>query len=199
MEEVLTKEIVQKLMEIQGEARGTSLKSDGEFILKEEGQKGLARLEKRLNDFGFSIRYKEIRPMDFYPVGLRGIELLAIKELFGFDKEKFRQMGAFQTKISLIVKLFMKFFVSLEMLAKQGPKIWRKYYTTGDFEVIEIDSKKKKVILRLKNFVLHPLHCTLLEGYFGNMIKMVVNVPVDCKETKCPFKGDEYHEFLLRW
>ena len=29
--------------------------------------------------------------------------------------------------------------------------------------------------------------------------EMVVKAPVTCKETKCMFKGDPYHEFLLTW
>ena len=199
MEEIITKEIAEKLMEIKGETRGVSFQADGEFVLKEKGEEGLKKLEEKMAEVGCPIRYKEVKPMDFFPLGLRLISLLVIKELFNPDKEKIREMGAFQTKMSLIVKLFMQYFGSVNILAKQAPKMWRKYYTIGDLTIPEISSEKRYGIVKVENFALHPIHCQLLEGYFTNIIKMVVNSPVDCKETKCTFRGDEYHEFLLKW
>lgn len=199
MEEILTKQIAQKLMEIEGEVRGVSLKSDAEFILKEKDGEGLRKLEERMAKVGCKIKYREIKPMDFLPAGLRPVTLLAIKELFGYDREKFREMGAFQAKISIIIKLFMQYFGSVEILATQAPKMWRKYYTKGDLRVTDIGTEKRYGILRLENFALHPFHCQLLEGYFSNVIKMVVKDPVTCKEVKCIFRGDEYHEFKAEW
>jgi len=199
MAEIINKEIAGKLIEIKGETRGVSFQADGEFILKEKGEGGLKRLEEKMAEVGCPIRYKEIRPMDFFPLGFRGVELLVIKELFNFDKEKIKEMGAFQTKISLIIKLFMQYFGSVNILAKQAPRMWRKYYTIGDLTIPEMSSEKRYGIIRVENFALHPIHCQLLEGYFANIIKMVVNAPVDCEETKCTFRGDEYHEFVVKW
>lgn len=199
MEEIITKELIQKLVDIKGESRGASFKADGDFIIKEKGKEGLIKLEERLAELGQPIKYEKIKETDFYSLGLRGIELLVIKDLFNFTKEDFARMGAFQTKNSLIIKLFMKFFVSLDVLSKKAPEMWRKYYTTGDLEVTEFNKEEKKGILSVKNFALHPFHCQLLEGYFGNVIKMVVGVPTVCEEKKCTFRGDEAHEFYVRW
>ncbi len=199
MEEKITKELLQKLVDIKGESRGASFKADGDFIVKGKGEEGLIRLEERMAELGYPIKYKEMNATDFFPIGLRGIGLIVIKELFNFTKEDFVRMGAFQTKNSLILKLFMKFFVSLDVLSKKAPEMWRKYYTTGNLEVAEFNKEEKKGILVVKDFALHPLHCQLLEGYFGNVVKMVVGTPVVCEEKKCTFKGDESHEFFVRW
>ncbi len=199
MEEQITKEALEKLAGVEGESRGTSFKADGDFILKEKGEEGLLRLEERMAELGYPIKYKEMKATDFFPSGLRGVELLVIRELFNFTKEDFAQMGIFQTKISLILKLFMKFFVSLDVLSKKVPEMWRRYYTVGDLKVIEINTAEKYLILTLSNFALHPFHCQLLEGYFANTVKMVMGVPVTCEETKCIFKGDSYHEFVAKW
>jgi hypothetical protein len=199
MGEVITREAIEKLKRIKGNTRGLTFKADADFILLEEKEEGLARLKEKMQELGCPIKYTAIKPMVFYPIGLRGLELLVIKELFDFNREKFREMGAFQTKTSLIVKLFMKFFISPEAIAGQASKIWRKYYTTGDLKVLEMDSKRRYGVLRLENFALHPLHCQLLEGYFANIMKMIVNGPVVCREVKCTFSGDKYHEFELRW
>ncbi len=199
MEEQITKETLERLSGIEGESRGASFKADGDFILKEKGEEGLIKLEERLAELGYPIKYKEMKATDFFPSGLRGIELLVIRELFNFTKEDFAQMGIFQTKISLILKLFMKFFVSIDVLSKKVPEMWRKYYTTGDLKVTEHNTAEKYLILTLSNFALHPFHCQLLEGYFANAVKMVVGVSVVCKETKCTFRGDDHHEFLAKW
>lgn len=199
MAEIINKEIAEKLMEIKGETRGVSFQADGEFILKEKGEEGLNKLEEKMAEIGYPIRYKEVKPMDFFPLGFRGVELLVIKELFNFDKEKIKEMGVFQTKISLIVKLFMQYFGSVNILAEQAPKMWRKYYTIGELTIPEISEEKRYGIIKVENFALHPIHCQLLEGYFANIIKMVVNSPVDCKEIKCTFRGDEHHEFTVKW
>ena len=199
MEQIITKEIAKRFMAIKGEVRGVALKSHQDFILKEKGEEGLKKLEEEMARLGYPIKYKEIRITDFYPVGLEVVALLAIKKLFDFDEEKFEEIGIFQSKISWIIKLFMKYFGSLEMLVDRAPDIWKKYYTIGDFKVVELNELKRYIVLRVENFKLHPLHCRHVKGYCYNVIKMVVKKPVTCQEIKCPFRGDEYHEFLIKW
>jgi len=197
--EILTKEIAKKLMEIKGEVRGFAFKDDAEFILKEKGEEGLKKLEDELARVGYPIEYKKIKLMNFYPIGMQILNLLAIKKVFNFDDNKFREMGAFESKLPLAVRFFMRYFVSFKTMAKQTSKMWKKYYTAGDLQVSTYNEAERYAILRLKNFRLHPLHCRVLEGYFPNSAKMVVRRPVTCKETKCLFLGNAYHEFLLKW
>lgn len=199
MEKNITKETVEELMKIEGEVRGVALRSHAQFITNEKGEEGLRKLEEKMAGLGCPIEYKKIRSMDFCPIAREVITLLAIKEVFNYDDEKFQQIGAFQPKISLIIKTFMKYFISLKMMAEQTPTIWKKYYTVGEFEVIELNEEKKYVNLRLKDFRLHPLHCQVLIGYFSSIVKMIVKSPATCEEIKCPFLGDDYHEFVLRW
>ena len=63
----------------------------------------------------------------------------------------------------------------------------------------EFDEKEKYAILRLSNFEVHPIYCTVFKGYFSKVAEMIVNLPVKCEETKCAFLGDDCHEFLLKW
>jgi len=195
----ISKQIADKLMGAEGEARGIALKSHAEFILKELGPEGLKRLEDTMTEIGCPIRYKELESMKFYPMGMEIITLLAIKKAFGFDDKKFEEIGAFGSKISLILRIFMKYFISIKLVANQAPNIWGKYYTVGNLKATQVDADKKQVILKLENFKLHPLHCIHLKGYFASVVKMVVKGNVVCQETKCPFSGDEYHEFLIKW
>lgn len=196
---MLTKKEAENLMKIKGEVRGMTFKVDYEFILEEKGEEGLKKVEDRMAVLGYPLKYQEIKTMDFYPIGLSAIFLIVIKEVFNFNEQDLERWGRSVVKFSLIMKIFMKYFVSLELIAKQIPTIFRKHYTIGELKMPEYSEEKKYVILKLRNFQLTPIHCSIYKGYFAKTAEMVVKTPVTCKERKCMFRGDEYHEFLLTW
>ena len=201
MPEELTKEFAQKLMDIKGEVRGVVFKTDTEYILAEKGEEGLKKLEEELEKLGHPIKYKEIKTFSYYPVGLRVLSLLATKKNLGFDDKKLDDMGFKATKKSLIIKFFIKHVFSLEKIFFQkGPKIWREHWTVGEMVPTELDEKKKYIILRFKDFNLHPVYCIYLKGYLRGLFSMMIKTPeMICRETKCVFRGDEYHEYLIKW
>ncbi len=199
MKQIITKEIAKNLMKIKGETRGLAIKDDFEYILQGRGKDGLKELEDKMEELGYPIKYQEIKAMNFYPSGLEPIVMLAIKELFDFNREEFVKLGKFSAKIPLIIRLFMKYLGSLDIIVKSSPRMWRTYYTEGNLKVIDYNKKEKYLIARLENFALHPLYCIGLEGYFIATISMVVETPITCQETKCVHRGDEYHEFLVKW
>ena len=201
MNQEITKETVQKLMEIKGEVRGVTFKTDIEYILKEKGQEGLKKVEEELEKVGAPIKYKEINTMIFYPVGLRALSILVIKKVFNFSNDKIKEMGFFATKISLIIKLFTRYFLSLQrVFFKEAPRIWKKHWTIGELIPVELNEKKKYAIIRLKDFDLHPLYCQYLGGYFCGVLKLIIKTAeITSEETKCTFLGDEYHEYLIKW
>jgi hypothetical protein len=201
MTQELTKEVAKGLMEIKGEVRGVVLKTDADYVLKEKGKEGLKKVEEEFKKLDYPIKYKEIKTMAFYPVGLRALSLLAIKKVFNFDEEKIREIGLFATKVSLIVKLFIRSFLSVErVFFKEAPRLWKKHWTAGELDPIVLDEEKKYGILRLKDFSLHPIFCCFLEGYFAGVAQMVIkSLQITCQETKCTFRGDEHHEYLIKW
>ena len=68
-----------------------------------------------------------------------------------------------------------------------------------NFEVARED-RSEISILRLKGFSLHPIYCIYLGGYFRGVTQMLVKTPrLTFEETKCTFRGDEYHEYLIKW
>ncbi|MBZ9572358.1 hypothetical protein KJA15_03445 [Patescibacteria group bacterium] len=199
--EILTEEIAKKLMEIKGETRGVVFEIDREYILKEEGEEGLKKLEDELERLGYPIKYKEMKAMGFHPIGLRAISLLAIKKVFNFDDEKIKELGTFGSKVSFILKLFIRYFLSAQrVFFEEAPKIWKKHYAIGELVPVELSEEKKYAILRLENFNLHPIFCCFLGGYFCGVVQMLVrSSQITFEETKCTFRGDEYHEYLLKW
>lgn len=196
----MTKEEVARVMKVEGETRGFNIKHDWDYILETKGKPGLAVLEKEFVRWGHPLKYKEIKDMGFYPAGLRALSLLVIRDRFNFDDEQIKQVCAFHPKVSLVVKLFMRHFFDASKIMKEAPGMWRKYWTVGKFESAGFDLKKKYAVLRMKDFDLHPIFCACHRGYLETMTAMVLAAKkVKCEETKCTFRGDDCHEFLITW
>lgn len=199
MEQIISKEEFEELMKVRGKTRGVSIKDYGDYILKEKGENGLRRLEEVMTKTGYPIKFKEIKAMAFYPLGLEGLTLLVIKRLFDFDNNEIQEMGKQQAKVSILIRLFMKYFFSLKKTAAVVPRMWRIFYSTGEIDVIELNEEKRYIILRIKDFSLSSIHCQYLRGYLASILLLIVGKETTCEETKCLYQGDEYHEFLLKW
>ena len=199
---MLTKKEADKfLKEIKGEARGQVFQVDWDYVNETWGEKGIKKLENRMLKLGHPLKYEEIKTMYYYPLGLYIISLLSIKDIFNLDDKAIKKMGMAIVKFSFFTKIFLAYFPSLRLLAtsKEVPRNWRRHYTLGDFQMSSYSEKKKSATLTLKDFKSHPVHCALIEGYFAKLGQLVVKSSVTCKETKCMFKGDPYHELLLTW
>jgi len=171
--------------------------TDGYYILKKAGEEGLKKIEEKAQKLGVSIPYRKTSALDWYPAGLRAISLLLIKETFKLNNKEIRNIGYTAPKVSLIVKLLMKFFVSPKKFVEKIPHYWRQHWTVGELQVVEFDSDNKKLVLRLKGINLSPIFCLYEEGYFQKMWEFVMG-KAKCKETKCTFKGNRYHEYILK-
>lgn len=193
-------ETVKELLQLKGEARGMSLKDDAAYVKAKEGEAGLRKAEEVLERWGCPIRYGEIKTLGFYPVGWRAISLLALKEAFGWGDEEFRELGSFAPGNSLIVRIYTKFFHSIDLVVSKAPQMWGEYFTRGKFTVPDYSEEKKYAVVEISDQDLHPIFCRLLEGYLTTIIKMVVKPKeIKCQETKCTFKGQDRHRFELKW
>jgi len=196
---MLYKEELEKLLKLDGQIKGVFLQTDAKYILEKEGEGGLQRLEKKAKEFGLKLDYRTARAMQWYPVGLRPISLLLIKEVFGYNDKDIREMGRMAAKFSFIIKFFVRFFTSIKKIFEKSPDYYKMQYSIGKLEPVYFDEKEKKCILRLKNFKIHPLVCFYLEGYFQGVAEFALKGKVSCQETKCVFRGDEYNEYLIQW
>lgn len=199
MEKIISQEIFNKLINHPGKVRGVAFTTAADFIRENEGEEGVRKMEEAITQLGYPLKYEEIETMQFYPIGLQVINIMVMKKLFGYDNQKVQEMGRFNSKSSLLVRLFMKYFVSIERATDIAPKIWNRHYSQGKLEATDYDSEEGYVVLRLSDFSVHPLLCEDLKGYFSSVVQMVVGKEVRGEETKCVHKGDPYHEFVLKW
>jgi len=87
-------------------------------------KEGLKKLEKAMSDIGCPIEYKKTRPMNFYPLKFLYITMVVVKNLFNYGDEKFREAGKFASRIPLVLRLYLKYFGSLDKLIKGASRLW---------------------------------------------------------------------------
>lgn len=194
----IKKEELENLLKLQGEVRGAVFQTDAKNVLEKEGEEGLKKLEERVRSLGYDINYRTGKATDWHPVGLRIISLLLIRDTLGWSDEDIREMGKTAPKFSFIVKFVFKLFSPLKKLVKEIPRFWKEHYTVGEMEVARFDEEKKELVFHLKDFKIHPIFCTYLEGYVERVL-LFVEQKVVTKETRCPFEGGSVHEYTSKW
>lgn len=201
--EKISKEEAKKIMEIEGKVKGEVFLTDMGFIKEKKKEKGLEDISKEMARIGYPVNYREIKRSDWYPIGLRILSLLVTKQIFNWGDEEIKEMAQSGPRMSFIIRIFMVYFMSKEKIFKTAfPKLWPKFFSRGVTETVEFSEDKKsgRWIVRIKDFPSHPLYCYYLGNYFIGIAKLIARFKeVTTKETKCPSRGDPYHEFLLEW
>lgn len=197
------KEIADKIMKNDTKVIGIVFETHARYIETKEGKQGLKKVEKKMAELGYPINFDKLikgkARFKYYPIGLADLVIIVAKEIFGWSEKDVFDMGNNAPKYSFIVKLLLRYFVTLERSLKEAPKYWRKHFTKGKLEY-ELHNKEKYVIIKLKFDITHPLLCIFYAGYFLRIAQYVVKSKnITIKETKCKFKGDEYHEYFISW
>jgi len=192
---------VKRLTETTGKVRGAVFQTDAEYVKEKKGKAGLILLERELKKINCPINYESIKATAWYPLGLRIISLLMIKKAFNWTDKEIEKMGNAAPAYSFIVRMLMKYFLSPQRTFKESSKYWEKHYTIGSLEAYKYSKEKEEYILRLKDFKVHPILCPYLTGYFFRMGQYVLpkGGKISITESKCVFKGDPFHEFIMRW
>jgi len=192
------KEELDKIMSLEGKVRGVTFQTDAEYVKKHFGGEALTKAKEQLAAWGGPIEYEKIQAMGWYPVGLRILSLLAIQVVLNLDDEQIKAMGNEAPKHSFIIKLLAKFVLSIKQTFNKAPEMWKKHYSVGEIFIGEINEPEKYVFLQVRNFSPHPIYCKYLEGYFLRIAQYIIDNPKS-EETKCVFKGAQYHEYKFTW
>lgn len=197
---MITRSEFQDIINLEGQVRGSALKTDAAFIENRGGKNGMHMVQETFRQSGYPIEYQRIRDMGWYPLCLRVLSLRVIQDVFDLKEKDIRDMGDTAPKFSFIVKVFMKFTGIPEQALTRVPEYWRMYYNVGDIRVEEVNEQAGYLIVQLENFEIHPILCRYLEGYFRRLLQFsFVTHEVRSKETKCAFNGSPYHEYHIAW
>ncbi len=195
------KKEIDEIMAKQGDVKGETLRNHFTYIKEREGDRGLKKVEKILEEYGYSLKMAEIEKLSWYKDGYCGIILLILKKFFQWEEKDFIKMGQEEAKYSFIItKILLKYLISLDTLVKEAPKAWEKHLNFGSVEIPEYDKDNKFVIIKVKDYDMHPLTCLYQRGYYAGLFKYVIKTDnIVCEEQKCLHKGDEYHQYKLSW
>lgn len=194
------KKEAENLMKIRGNVRGEGILTDIEYVREKRGEQGVKKIEEKLAELGYLINFKEIESLGWYPQKLDVLKILVIKEIFNWSDKDIFEMASFGPQISFLVRMLIKYFLSAKKSFKRSPNYWRQHYDTGELEAYEFNEKEKYIIFRLKDYKTHPIMCVIFAGYFLQMSRYVLKSRnIKIKETKCMFKGDPYHEYVVSW
>lgn len=198
--QISLKQEAKKLIKIKGNVRGEGILTDIEYLRYKKGEQGVQMLEQKLKELGHPIKFKNIQPMKWYPVGLDVLKILAMKEIFNWTDKDIFEMANFAAKVSLLIKIMVKYFLSAERSFRQSPRYWRQNYDFGELEAHEFNKEKKYMVFRIRDYKIHPIMCVICAGYFLRVAQFVLksNI-VTVKETKCMFKGADFHEYMIKW
>jgi len=194
------KKELEELKKIKGNIRGEGILTDIEY-LRFKGKEGeLDKIEKKMNQLGCPIKFAELKSMEWYPAWWDVLKILVLKDVFNWTDKDIFEMSNFAPKVSFLVKMLVKYFISAKKSFSQSPKYWSQHFDFGELEAHEFSEKEKKMVFWVKDYKIHPIMCIVCAGYFLRIAQFVVkSEKVNIKETKCVYKGDPYHEYIIKW
>jgi len=196
---MLSEDEIERIEETPGEIIGASLKEDIGFLIRKEGEKGVKRVEEELERIGHPLQLKKIKTFHWYPFYFTFFIHAINKDLFQWNDEDFRENGRLSAKLSVVLKIGIKYFISIERTLKHVNKAWRMYCTVGEV-TSDYHQDEHLIIITFTGFTGHPTFCRSLEGFAWQVF--AYHLPTDnlvVKEIECPFSGGSAHRFELKW
>lgn len=196
----LEKEI-KELKKIPGQVRAEYLGSLKKFILNKEGKSGYAEYKDTLKHLGIDIdHYENKKNSEWIPKYIANISSVVAIRIFNWDEEIVFELGKLSITFLPSTKVFLKYFSSIKKTLRQITKKWKHYSTQGEFEIKKLDEKNQTAIVLLKDYPVNPMDCVYTKGMIASIMEISTGSKrVKIQETKCPNRGDSYHEFSLEW
>ncbi len=194
------KETAKNLIQRKERVKGEVIRVHGETIKEEAGEEGLKKVEERLKEIGCPIEFSKIKPLEWRKEAESALTLLVAKEVLNWDDEKIFYVGWCAPRKSFIIKFLIRYFTSIERVFRDAPKYWRKHVDFGELVPVKIDTQNKFISIRVLNHDFHPVICIYWRGYFTSIAQLSLpKGEVWVEETKCIYRGDEYHQFEINW
>jgi len=191
---------IENLMQIKGNVRGGVIQANIAFIREMAGVEKLKAIEGKIAGLGYPFDFSKINIGEWYPEALSVLIILVAKDLFNWTEKDIFEMGNSAPKYSFISKIVMRYFLSLEKIIKEIPNYWKNHFDFGELESYKFSEEEKYLILHEKGYKFHPLLCIYHSGYFLRIAQFAIKgKEITIEETKCIFKGDHYHEYIIKW
>ena len=197
----IPKEEIEKVLKIKGHINGMAILEDKKFILEKLGEEGVKTMEKNLSEaVGEKFSYSQFKSFKMYPLHLSVLTTLSLSYDFDFSDEKLREFGEEGAKVSLMIKLFLRNFVTLKQVSEQAERIWKKYFDVGKLKIENFDEKEHHMVIKITEFDAHPLYCIQIGGVIHQLLSYILHSDnLKVEEIECSFKGGESHKYKVTW
>jgi hypothetical protein len=180
--------------------RGVLLKARVQWVLKNKGEEGLARVRAILPaETAEAMIGRELVSASWYPLQ-HLVELnVAIDKVHGKgDFALIEELGAYacESNIPTIYRLFFA-VGTITYIIKKATAAWRVSYDEGNLELLVTEDHLVRFRM-VGDFPRHRAHCLGLKGWIGKAAELSGARELEVKES-CRCFGDPECEFEYRW
>ncbi len=184
----------------QGKVRTELMRTEKDYIIHKEGEEGFKKVKEKMIELGVDIDFDKLQHRDWEENWKYVLFVVVVKEVLSWTDDDVFQMGIYCPRVSFMLKTLFQYFVSVDIVFANANVYWKKHYSFGEVEPIEINKEERYLIIRNKGFYAHPVMCIFHAGYVVGLAEFVLgrdNVKIE--ETSCMHRGDHYHEYRLTW
>jgi hypothetical protein len=196
----ISKEEIEEIKKTKGNVSGEKFYTTFPYLERREKDNEVKQVLDAMKELGYPINLKEINSSKRYPIKISLLLFVVAKDIFNWKDEDIFEMGRYAPKVSFVTRILLRNLVSIRTIFNKAPDTWKNHYDFGSLEAVEIDEEKRHLIVRVKDFNVHPIMCPYHGGYFQAMAEFCIKEKqVNTKETKCIHRGDDYHEYFISW
>lgn len=148
----------------------------------------------RTEKYGFRQHATTVDPLKRYPVAEEMSLIFAAKDVLGWDNEAVKELGRNIPRVSFMVKMFLRYFLTLDTTTREAKKYWDKHFDFGELEVMNTDIESGNYVVEVRGFDIHPVYCSFLCGFLETMIGFVLTGPMGSEVVRCS-DGDGVNRF----
>jgi predicted hydrocarbon binding protein len=188
------------LMEKPGRTKGESIMFVVDYIKNKRGEEDFSRLEKKLEEMGYPFDFNKVKPFDWIKEGYVALTLNLAKDLFEWTDEDIFNAGKEEPKKSFITKILMKYLLNLEKTLEEATIYWEKFYDFGFMEMVKYNKEENFFVLRVHGYDIDEVMCKYHAGFFFTMAQFnIKSKDISIEESKCVHRGDDCHEYIVKW
>ena len=191
---------VSRRFTLQTHVKGSAFQSRLKWLLLQEGEDGLRRVQAQVGPEFSQVLDEGIRMADWYSFEWYVALNLALDRLYGSgDLALVKTLGRHgaEANLTTIYRLFFK-VGTVKWIIARATRIWGLHYDTGQLLVREFPGDE--VELEIANFATpHRVHCLSVQGWAERAAELSGAANVALHELSCRARGDDRCRFRIRW
>jgi hypothetical protein len=194
------KKEVDRLMSLSGNVKGEILRTTFAYIEMQEGPEGVKKIEDLLAEMGYPFPYASIRPYGWYKESYSISIYLSAILVLGWKQEEIYNLARSVLKLSFLLRLIVKQFVSLRHIFEESTKYWERHLDFGSLVPHEMDEEKKFISVYIKGYAFHPISNVYHAGYIDAIMRLSIrSEEVHVEVVRSVYDGESHTEMRGQW